>query len=186
MAAIISAQCAARVAPTVSGARKSAFSGKAVQARSVSLSAPRAAKLTVRAADAPAKAEKKEKKEEEKPWTPPKLNPNTPSPIFGGSTGGLLRKAQVRRASVTREISLSGQAHPPARRARPDYPPDRARSAAELGSTRGTDPFTTRRGRLRAARPAARSWRRAPSPEPEVARRPIVVNSNADTPRTGL
>ena len=183
MAAIISAQCAARVAPTVSGARKSAFSGKAVQARSVSLSAPRAAKLTVRAADAPAKAEKKE---EEKPWTPPKLNPNTPSPIFGGSTGGLLRKAQVRRASVTREISLSGQAHPPARRARPDYPPDRARSAAELGSTRGTDPFTTRRGRLRAARPAARSWRRAPSPEPEVARRPIVVNSNADTPRTGL
>lgn len=30
------------------------------------------------------------------PWTAPKLNPNTPSPIFGGSTGGLLRKAQVR------------------------------------------------------------------------------------------
>jgi photosystem I subunit 2 len=29
------------------------------------------------------------------PWTAPKLNPNTPSPIFGGSTGGLLRKAQV-------------------------------------------------------------------------------------------
>lgn len=32
------------------------------------------------------------------PWTAPKLNPNTPSPIFGGSTGGLLRKAQVRCA----------------------------------------------------------------------------------------
>ena len=31
-------------------------------------------------------------------WTAPKLDPNTPSPIFGGSTGGLLRKAQVRRA----------------------------------------------------------------------------------------
>jgi len=30
-----------------------------------------------------------------KKWTPPKLDPNTPSPIFGGSTGGLLRKAQV-------------------------------------------------------------------------------------------
>ncbi|ABO99643.1 psaD, PSI-D, subunit II, photosystem I protein [Ostreococcus lucimarinus CCE9901] len=30
-----------------------------------------------------------------KAWTAPKLNPNTPSPIFGGSTGGLLRKAQV-------------------------------------------------------------------------------------------
>merc|ERR1719159_1645639 len=29
------------------------------------------------------------------PWSPPKLEPNTPSPIFGGSTGGLLRKAQV-------------------------------------------------------------------------------------------
>lgn len=28
-------------------------------------------------------------------FAPPKLNPNTPSPIFGGSTGGLLRKAQV-------------------------------------------------------------------------------------------
>jgi len=33
---------------------------------------------------------------EKAPWTAPKLNPNTPSPIFGGSTGGLLRKAQVR------------------------------------------------------------------------------------------
>lgn len=29
------------------------------------------------------------------PWSAPKLDPNTPSPIFGGSTGGLLRKAQV-------------------------------------------------------------------------------------------
>merc|ERR1711904_658475 len=29
------------------------------------------------------------------PWTPPTLDQNTPSPIFGGSTGGLLRKAQV-------------------------------------------------------------------------------------------
>merc|ERR1711959_214619 len=28
------------------------------------------------------------------PWTAPKLDPNSPSPIFGGSTGGLLRKAQ--------------------------------------------------------------------------------------------
>lgn len=42
-------------------------------------------------------AEKKEKKEPE-PFTPPQLDPNTPSPIFGGSTGGLLRKAQVRIA----------------------------------------------------------------------------------------
>merc|ERR1712046_367105 len=29
------------------------------------------------------------------PTFPPKLKPDTPSPIFGGSTGGLLRKAQV-------------------------------------------------------------------------------------------
>lgn len=28
-------------------------------------------------------------------WAPPALDPATPSPIFGGSTGGLLRKAQV-------------------------------------------------------------------------------------------
>ncbi|KAL5701878.1 hypothetical protein ACHQM5_027164 [Ranunculus cassubicifolius] len=28
-------------------------------------------------------------------FTPPQLDPSTPSPIFGGSTGGLLRKAQV-------------------------------------------------------------------------------------------
>ena len=28
-------------------------------------------------------------------FVPPALDPNTPSPIFGGSTGGLLRKAQV-------------------------------------------------------------------------------------------
>lgn len=28
-------------------------------------------------------------------FTPPELKPETPSPIFGGSTGGLLRKAQV-------------------------------------------------------------------------------------------
>jgi len=34
-------------------------------------------------------------------WSAPKLNPNTPSPIFGGSTGGLLRKAQVRIGSFT-------------------------------------------------------------------------------------
>lgn len=31
----------------------------------------------------------------EEVWTVPTLDPNTPSPIFGGSTGGLLRKAQV-------------------------------------------------------------------------------------------
>jgi photosystem I subunit 2 len=49
---------------------------------------------------APAKAAAKKpaakKKKEPEPWAgPPTLDPNTPSPIFGGSTGGLLRKAQV-------------------------------------------------------------------------------------------
>lgn len=33
-------------------------------------------------------------------WSAPKLDPNTPSPIFGGSTGGLLRKAQVRLFAI--------------------------------------------------------------------------------------
>ena len=37
------------------------------------------------------------------PWTAPKLDPNTPSPIFGGSTGGLLRKAQVRNVARCQE-----------------------------------------------------------------------------------
>merc|ERR1712003_235016 len=37
----------------------------------------------------------KKKKKEVEPWVQPTLDPSTPSPIFGGSTGGLLRKAQV-------------------------------------------------------------------------------------------
>ncbi|XP_015944507.1 photosystem I reaction center subunit II, chloroplastic-like [Arachis duranensis] len=36
-----------------------------------------------------------EKEEVPVEFTPPELDPNTPSSIFGGSTGGLLRKAQV-------------------------------------------------------------------------------------------
>merc|ERR1712046_272125 len=38
---------------------------------------------------------KDRKVKETTPWTPLTLAPNTPSPIFKGSTGGLLRKAQV-------------------------------------------------------------------------------------------
>jgi len=61
----------------------------ALLARSRTVSARRT--VVVRAEEAAAK------KEEEAPkvWTPPTLDPNTPSPIFGGSTGGLLKKAQV-------------------------------------------------------------------------------------------
>ena len=47
--------------------------------------------MAVRAEDAKAEAPKAEKPA----WVQPTLDPNTPSPIFGGSTGGLLRKAQV-------------------------------------------------------------------------------------------
>lgn len=47
----------------------------------------RSARLVVRAETA--------KVEEKKAFSPPTLDPETPSPIFGGSTGGLLRKAQV-------------------------------------------------------------------------------------------
>ena len=61
-------------------------------------SAPRVSRrsqLSVRAsAQAPAAA-----------FTPPTLDPNTPSPIFGGSTGGLLRKAQVCGGAERREAA---------------------------------------------------------------------------------
>ncbi|KAL2463929.1 Photosystem I reaction center subunit II-2 [Forsythia ovata] len=40
-------------------------------------------------------ATKEAEKEAPVGFSPPELDPNTPSPIFGGSTGGLLRKAQV-------------------------------------------------------------------------------------------
>eukprot|EP00873_Tetraselmis_striata_P000845 jgi/Tetstr1/421109/TSEL_012153.t1 len=73
-------------------------------ARSVSLRAPRATALLARSnqvaarrASVVVRAEEAAavEKEEPKVWTPPTLDPNTPSPIFGGSTGGLLKKAQV-------------------------------------------------------------------------------------------
>lgn len=47
------------------------------------------------AEEAPAPAATKAKPAAPAGFTPPQLDPNTPSPIFGGSTGGLLRKAQV-------------------------------------------------------------------------------------------
>ena len=68
------------------------------QNSSLSFSSPKPLKFsrTIRAAaadettEAPAKVEAAPVG-----FTPPELDPNTPSPIFGGSTGGLLRKAQV-------------------------------------------------------------------------------------------
>ncbi|XVF63140.1 hypothetical protein PTKIN_Ptkin09bG0064900 [Pterospermum kingtungense] len=53
--------------------------------------------VAARTIKAEAAEEKAETATKEAPvgFTPPELDPNTPSPIFGGSTGGLLRKAQV-------------------------------------------------------------------------------------------
>eukprot|EP00877_Chromochloris_zofingiensis_P001578 jgi/Chrzof1/11420/Cz05g36030.t1_PSAD[v5.2] len=67
-----------------------ARSSLAGQKQAVALSRP-CRRFQVRAqaeAAAPAKVAKQA-------FSPPTLNPDTPSPIFGGSTGGLLRKAQV-------------------------------------------------------------------------------------------
>ncbi|NP_001130880.1 Photosystem I reaction center subunit II, chloroplastic [Zea mays] len=44
---------------------------------------------------APLRASTEEAVEAPKGFVAPQLDPSTPSPIFGGSTGGLLRKAQV-------------------------------------------------------------------------------------------
>lgn len=75
-------------------ARVAASSGKCSMVAAPS----RVRSVVVRASEgaapaAPAAAEKKA-------WTQPTLNPDTPSPIFGGSTGGLLRKAQVCLQSI--------------------------------------------------------------------------------------
>ena len=53
------------------------------------------------AAAAPAAAEKPK-------WTEPTLNPDTPSPIFGGSTGGLLNAAKVRGPDPRIKAGLAG------------------------------------------------------------------------------
>ncbi|KAK4755807.1 hypothetical protein SAY87_009564 [Trapa incisa] len=60
---------------------------------SSSSKAPKFSRVSIRAAAESAEAPTKE--EAPAGFTPPELDPNTPSPIFGGSTGGLLRKAQV-------------------------------------------------------------------------------------------
>ena len=91
----VSSPCASSRAQSVSFAR----------ARSTSRR-PASAVVVVRAAEG--QAGKPAVAETPVVWSAPKLNPNTPSPIFGGSTGGLLRKAQVRfvraRLDSRREI----------------------------------------------------------------------------------
>ncbi|CAG9461779.1 unnamed protein product [Pedinophyceae sp. YPF-701] len=72
-------------------ARFSTAQAKVASAQVAKARQARARTVVVRAeGEAPAA-----KKEAPAPWTPPALDPNAPAPIFGGSTGGLLRKAQV-------------------------------------------------------------------------------------------
>ncbi|KAK7391046.1 hypothetical protein VNO78_19355 [Psophocarpus tetragonolobus] len=68
------------------------------QGPSVSLTSPKALKVKVnKSIRAAAGDEISTEAAKEAPvgFSPPELDPSTPSPIFGGSTGGLLRKAQV-------------------------------------------------------------------------------------------
>ncbi|XP_076922985.1 photosystem I reaction center subunit II, chloroplastic-like [Bidens hawaiensis] len=69
--------------PTTFTIRTTTFTIKATSSEGTTTPAP---------APAPAPAPPKEAPAG---FTPPELDPNTPSPIFAGSTGGLLRKAQV-------------------------------------------------------------------------------------------
>ncbi|XP_068653303.1 photosystem I reaction center subunit II, chloroplastic-like [Aristolochia californica] len=79
--------------PSLSSSKPAATRGltswKACPARSQTFTVSRG----IRAAAADGTAEKPA--EAPVGFTPPQLDPNTPSPIFGGSTEGLLRKAQV-------------------------------------------------------------------------------------------
>ncbi|KAG2488685.1 hypothetical protein HYH03_012686 [Edaphochlamys debaryana] len=69
-------------APTATRATASRMVAARPARRVVSVRAEQAAAPAKPAAEKPA-------------WTAPTLNPDTPSPIFGGSTGGILRNAQL-------------------------------------------------------------------------------------------
>jgi photosystem I subunit 2 len=99
MASVLASTSTAAVAvaaPQVSNAAVSRSSNSLAMApfRASALSGQ---KLQVACSAARISMASAEKTEEASPagFTPPELNPDTPSPIFGGSTGGLLRKAQV-------------------------------------------------------------------------------------------
>jgi len=78
------------MASSVAGARV-----QAVQPRARVAAAPRVVVVRAEAAEAAAP-----EPAAPAPWAPPALDSNTPSPIFGGSTGGLLRQAQVEEFHV--------------------------------------------------------------------------------------
>ena len=71
-------------------AQRCSFAGSSLR---LPAAAPPRQQLRRAAVAAEKTAEKAEKKTEK--WSAPALDPSWPSPIFGGSTGGLLRKAQV-------------------------------------------------------------------------------------------
>ncbi|KAE9606454.1 hypothetical protein Lal_00014026 [Lupinus albus] len=88
--------------PPLSGTSKTYVPWRQQQPSTLSFTSPKplltfTTRSTVRAAaTADGKIEAPQAKDEAPVgFTPPELDPNTPSPIFGGSTGGLLRKAQV-------------------------------------------------------------------------------------------
>ncbi|KAI3993043.1 hypothetical protein MKX01_009786 [Papaver californicum] len=88
---------AALFTPTLSTSKSSNLARK--QSSTVSFTSPKpfnfaAPQRSIKASAAEGKTEAPAK-EAPAGFTPPELDPNTPSPIFGGSTGGLLRKAQV-------------------------------------------------------------------------------------------
>ena len=72
---------------------RSSFAGASLRPRAPARQ-PLALRRAARA-DSEVKPAPKEKEGKKEAWKVPTLDPNTPSPIFGGSTGGLLSKAQV-------------------------------------------------------------------------------------------
>ena len=121
------ALCARTLSSSLGGAV-----GPVVARRAARTQAPR--RVAARAADAkaPAKADKKETEEKPEPpvWTEPVLDPSTPSPIFGGSSGGLLRKAQVEEFYVRAAGAPAAQRAPGRLPRAPAGPPAHPRCAA--------------------------------------------------------
>jgi photosystem I subunit 2 len=92
MAALTSAASVAVIAPQAScsvatTSRSANLRVSALQGQKLAVVCNGARVVMAETAEAP--------KEAPKGFTPPTLNADTPAPIFGGSTGGLLRKAQV-------------------------------------------------------------------------------------------
>ena len=96
---------------TTSGLRQSSFRGQQIpkaqrpvqrSVRSVVLAKadPKAGNPEIGRKEDVRQATPPKDKEEKGPFKPPALDPSTPSPIFGGSTGGLLRKAQVQLLNI--------------------------------------------------------------------------------------